>query len=83
MTGPLLSLLLMPVIYYRLKNTGMNPWWCLALWIPIVGWYIWFRCLFYPEGYSETKKMDKPAIVSLIIIGSILALSVLVAVFSN
>lgn len=83
LTGPLISLLMLPVFYYRLRNTGMNPWWCLALWVPLVGWYIWFRCLFFPEGYAETKKLDKPAIVSLLILGGLLALSVLVAVFSQ
>jgi serine/threonine protein kinase len=83
LSGPLLSLLLLPAFYYRLKNTGMNPWWCLAGLIPLVGWYIWFRCLFFPEGYSENKKLDKPAIVSLIILGGIIALSVLVAVFNQ
>ena len=44
--------------FLRLKNTGMNPWWSLISFIPLVNLYIGFRCLVCQQGYSETKKLD-------------------------
>jgi len=61
-------LLLLVPVYYRLKNTGMNPWWCLGSLVPIVNLYIWFRCFLFPEGYSKTKKLDKKAVWALVIV---------------
>lgn len=44
--------------FYRLKNTGSNPWWSVASIIPFIGFFISIRCLIYQEGYEATKKLD-------------------------
>lgn len=44
--------------FFRLKNTGSNPWWSVASVIPLIGLFIGIRCLIYQEGYEATKKLD-------------------------
>ena len=44
--------------YCRLKNIGMNPWWCLLLLVPIANLLVGFRCLVFQEGYQDTRKLD-------------------------
>ena len=44
--------------YYRLKNIGMNPWWCLLILVPIAHLLVVIRCLAFQEGYADTKKLD-------------------------
>ena len=46
--------------YYRLKNIGMNPWWCLLMLVPIASLLVGIRCLVFQEGYVDTKKLDAP-----------------------
>ena len=53
-----LSLVLLFPIYFRLKNIGMNPWWCLVAIVPLANLLISIRCLIFPEGYQDTKKLD-------------------------
>lgn len=74
----ILSLLL---VYFRLKNIGMNPWWALGLVIPILNIFIGVRCLAFQEGYADTKKLDTAGrvIVGIILLG-ILALLALFAI---
>ena len=57
--------------FYRLKNTGSNPWRSLALIIPIIGLFIGIRCLIYQEGYDATKKLDSAGKTFSWIIGGI------------
>ena len=56
--GLVLGIALFALIYFRLKNIGMNPWWCLALIVPILNLLLLIRCLVMPEGYADTKELD-------------------------
>ena len=54
----LVSLLIFIPVIYRLKNTGMNPWWSLLLLVPLVNLAIVLPCFACPEGYRDTKVLD-------------------------
>ena len=57
-------------VFYRLKNIGMNPWWCLLMIVPIANLFVGVRCLVFQEGYQDTKKLDKAGrIVTYIVVG--------------
>ncbi len=57
-------------VYYRLKNIGMNPWWCLLMLVPIANLLIGIRCLVFQEGYVETKKLDTAGkVITYIVLG--------------
>lgn len=59
-------------VYHRLKNIGMNPWWCLIMIVPIANLLIGVRCLVFQEGYQDTKKLDKAGqIITYIVVGFI------------
>ena len=46
-------------VYLRLKNIGMNPWWCLLALVPLLNLFVAIRCLVFQEGYVETEQLDK------------------------
>ena len=46
------------VVYSRLKNTGMNPWWCMLALVPIAHLLLVIPCLAFQEGYCDTMKLD-------------------------
>lgn len=47
------------VVAQRLINVGMKPWMCVLSIVPIVNFFIGYRCLVCPEGYEDNKKLDK------------------------
>ncbi len=59
----------------RLKNMGSNPWWCAALIVPLLNFYVGSRMLICPEGYCDHKTLDTPG---KIIYGCFIGLFVLV-----
>jgi len=63
--------------FYRLKNTGSNPWWSLASVIPLIGLFVGIRCLIYQEGYEATKKLDHAGKTVSWIIGGLFLLIIL------
>jgi len=66
-------------VYYRLKNIGMNPWWCLLMLVPIANLLVGIRCLVFQEGYVDTKKLDTAGkVITYIVLG--LFILVIVAV---
>jgi uncharacterized membrane protein YhaH (DUF805 family) len=69
-------------VYYRLKNIGMNPWWCLLMIVPIANLLIGVRCLVFQEGYQDTKKLDKAGQIITYIVVGIIGLGVLAVVVS-
>ena len=73
----LIVAILFMIVYYRLKNIGMNPWWCLAMLVPILNLLVGIRCLVCQEGYADTKKLDTAGKVITFIV---LALFVLVLI---
>ena len=76
----LLNIVMMFPVYFRLKNTGKNPWWCLTNWIPILGIYPWYISLFCQEGYAESKKLDKAGKTALWILLGIFVLGIMAAI---
>jgi hypothetical protein len=66
----------------RLLNLGMNRWWYLAIFVPILNLWVGYRCFACPAGYAYHKKMDGPGIALAILYSLTILLSVLiVAVF--
>lgn len=74
-----LFVFMMRLHYRRLINIGMNGWWILAIFIPIVNSIISIMLLACPTGYADTKKLDLPGAI----IGSILILLFIASFFSN
>jgi uncharacterized membrane protein YhaH (DUF805 family) len=42
----------------RLKNLGMNKWWALGQFVPLLNFWIGFRLFACPEGYATSRKQD-------------------------
>lgn len=75
----LLSLAVMVVpIVFRLQNIGKSVWWSVLIFIPLANIYIGALCLFAPQGYEQSKQLDKPA---KIILGIIIGLIVIIGLF--
>jgi uncharacterized membrane protein YhaH (DUF805 family) len=83
--GTLIVFLLMVVafmpVYYRLKNIGMNPWWCLLMVVPIANLIVAFRCLAFQEGYVDTKKLDTAGTVTTFIVVGLFVLLVIAVIW--
>jgi hypothetical protein len=69
-------------VYYRLKNIGMNPLWCLATLVPILNLLVGIRCLVFQEGYADTKKLDTAGKVITFIVLGLFVLVVIAVVVS-
>jgi uncharacterized membrane protein YhaH (DUF805 family) len=54
-------------LYYRLKNIGKSPWYCLLLLIPFLNVVVMVTGLIYQEDYQSTKKLDDKAKIGLYI----------------
>ncbi|MEM6911863.1 MAG: hypothetical protein AAF555_09810 [Verrucomicrobiota bacterium] len=57
-------------VYHRMKNIGRNPWWCWFVFLPLVGFAIRIPCLVFPEGFSETRRLDRAGRVTLVLLVS-------------
>lgn len=73
----LVAALGMVLCYFRLKNIGMNPWWCLLLIVPLVNLVIGARCLIFQQGYHDSRKLDTAGKVMAGIVGLLLILLVI------
>jgi hypothetical protein len=64
MTALLIGAAFLPAvvaIYFGLKrlvNLGMSRWWLLAHFVPVLNFWIAFRCFACPPGYAYHKKLD-------------------------
>ena len=45
-------------VFQRFPNLGMTRWWVLGLFVPILNWWLNYRCLACPPGYAFHKKLD-------------------------
>ena len=64
------ALLLMSVLVAaRLKNIGASMWLALLLIVPLANLYILFRCFVEPEGYQNTKELDRAGNIVASIVG--------------
>jgi hypothetical protein len=79
------GLLLMPAVVViifslgRLANLGMSRWWFLGNFVPILGFWVGYRCFACPGGYAYHKKLDGAGIFLAIVYWLLLAIG-LVAV---
>ncbi len=46
------------VTVMRFPNLGMSRWWTLGFFVPVLGWWLGYRCFACPPGYALTKKLD-------------------------
>jgi uncharacterized membrane protein YhaH (DUF805 family) len=65
----------------RLHNMGTSGWWSLLIFIPVVNIFLDLRCLAYPEGYSDHRRLDSAArVILLLTLGAIAIYAALLAV---
>lgn len=58
------------LIYFNLNrflNLGMCRWWILGFAVPILQFWVGFRCFACPGGYAYHKKLDGPGILLAVI----------------
>lgn len=61
----------------RLANLGMSRWWFLGNFVPILNFWVGFRCFACPSGYAYHKKLDGAGIFLAIVYWMILAIVLL------
>ncbi|MBN1781134.1 hypothetical protein JW948_08430 [bacterium] len=42
----------------RLANIGMNKWWILLIFLPLVNIFIIYRGMVYPAGWQDSHRLD-------------------------
>jgi hypothetical protein len=62
----------------RLVNLGMSKWWYLANFVPILNFWIGYRCFACPAGYAYHKKLDGVGIFLAIIYWLMIVVALLV-----
>ena len=77
-----LGVALIPV-YYRLKNLGSNPMWCLLSFVPLINLLLFIRCMIFPTGYVLTKQLDTAAKLMIGLVGIVLVAVVILFVASG
>jgi uncharacterized membrane protein YhaH (DUF805 family) len=70
----------------RLVNLGMSKWWYLANFVPILNFWVGFRCFCCPAGYAYHKKLDGVGIFLaiiywLMIVAALLLVAAVIALF--
>jgi len=75
----LVTVILLPIVYLRLKNVGKNPWWMLLMLVLPLHLIPSYWCLFCPAGYTESKKLDNYGRVALLCIPLLIILAILTA----
>lgn len=74
------ALILLPVLVMllfslnRLANLGMSRWWFLGNLVPILGFWVGYRCFACPGGYAYHKKLDGAGIFLAIVYWLLLAI---------
>ncbi|MGJ8677345.1 MAG: GYF domain-containing protein [Akkermansiaceae bacterium] len=71
------SLISLFIVGARLKNTGMSPWASLLSYVPFLNFYIGIRCIAFPEGYSDSRKLDLAGKIIIFLFIALIVLSVL------
>ena len=81
-----------PLILYfvaqRLANLGMNRWWSVGFFIPLLKWWVGYRSIACPAGYEEHRKMDRPGMFLaitywLLVVASVIAFLAILAIFNG
>lgn len=72
----MLGLILIPACF-RFKNIGRPPFWCLLLFVPVLGVFVMLPCFALPEGYQHHRKLDLWAkLLGLLFIACIVGLAI-------
>ena len=75
------------LIAYRMKNIGISCWYLLLLVVPVINGLFALSLLIYtllaPEGYAQTRKLDKPVKIILWILLGFVVLSILLSLISR
>lgn len=59
----LLGILGIVVAVKRLQNLGMSGWWFLGNFVPLLNFWVGYRCFACPAGYADHKKLDAAGIL--------------------
>ncbi|MEO5915101.1 MAG: GYF domain-containing protein [Luteolibacter sp.] len=62
----------------RLVNLGMSRWWFLGNFVPILGFWVGYRCFACPGGFAYHKKLDGAGIFLAIVYWLLLAIGLVV-----
>lgn len=71
------------IVWPRLKNIGVNPWWSLLSIVPVVNLFIAYGCLVCQEGWVEVRRLDSTGRTVSWIIGILFVLTILLILFSQ
>ncbi|MEO7099938.1 MAG: GYF domain-containing protein [Luteolibacter sp.] len=73
---------LVAVVYgvKRLINVGMSGWWYLGNFVPILNFWVGYRCFACPPGYAYHKKLDGIGVVLAIIYWLLVLISIVAGV---
>ena len=76
----LLGILGIVVAVKRLQNLAMSGWWFLGNFVPLLNFWVGYRCFACPAGYADHKELDAAGILLAIIYwGAFLIVIVVVA----
>ncbi len=62
----------------RLVNLGMSRWWFLGNFVPLLNFWVGYRCFACPAGYAFHKKLDGPGIALAILYWLLMLVGLLV-----
>lgn len=46
------------ISWYRMINQGNSGWWGVVSIVPVVNFFVFLRCVIYPEGYANHRTLD-------------------------
>jgi len=75
------------LVAYRMKNIGVSRWYLLLFLVPVINGFFTLAISIYtllaPEGYAQTRKLDKPVKIILWILLGFVVLSILLSLISR
>lgn len=77
--GFLPMIIIIYISLMRLVNLGMSRWWFLGNLVPLLNFWVGYRCFACPAGYAYHKKLDGAGIALAIIYWLLIVISLLVA----
>jgi len=62
------AIMIIRLDYQRLQNMGLSGWWIIFAFVPLANTFFGIMLLSCPKGYGDTKKLDKPGIITAVIL---------------